>query len=221
MAHLYACQLLSTYQISRITGDNRQRVNWVLQKAGVPVNPRGTGRPRAGRDDQARHLDDLYLRLRLSNTQIAGRVGIPAPAVRYRLLARGVPMRTRGGNNREDRIAVPQDELAHLYVQAGLSAEEVTRQQAFCLSAQELPRGRIQAARSGPVPAGAEDPADSRLTDPVAEPGQLTMHPAVSPPRVLRRQSQCQVADLPARPWAARPVRVRPFPGHQTMPLLD
>jgi hypothetical protein len=129
MAHLYACQLLSTYQIGRITGDNRQRVNWVLRKAGVPVNPRGTGRPRAGRDDQARHLDDLmtdmYLRLRLSTTQIAGRVGIPAPAVRYRLLARGVPMRTRGGNSREDRIAVPQDELAHLYVQAGLSADEV------------------------------------------------------------------------------------------------
>ena len=129
MAHLYACQLLSTYQIGRITGDNRQRVNWVLRKAGVPVNPRGTGRPRAGRDDQARHLDDLmtdmYLRLRLSTTQIAGRVGTPAPAVRYRLLARGVPMRTRGGNSREDRIAVPQDELAHLYVQAGLSADEV------------------------------------------------------------------------------------------------
>ena len=129
MAHLYACQLLSTYQIGRITGDNRQRVNWVLRKAGVPVNPRGTGRPRAGRDDRARHLDDLmtdmYLRLRLSTTQIAGLVGIPAPAVRYRLLARGVPMRTRGGNNREDRIAVPQDELADLYVQAGLSADEV------------------------------------------------------------------------------------------------
>ena len=127
---LYACQLLSTYQIGRITGDNLQRVNWVLRKAGVPVNPRGTGRPRAGRDDRARHLDDLmtdmYLRRRkLSTTQIAGLVGIPAPAVRYRLLARGVPMRTRGGNNREDRIAVPQDELADLYVQAGLSADEV------------------------------------------------------------------------------------------------
>jgi hypothetical protein len=129
MAHLYACQLLSTYQIARITGDNRQRVNWVLRKAGVPVNPHGTGRPRAGRDDQARHLDDLmtdmYLRLRLSTTQIAGLVGIPAAAVRYRLLARGVPMRTRGRNFREDRIVVPQDELADLYVQAGLSADEV------------------------------------------------------------------------------------------------
>ncbi|MGA7416338.1 MAG: hypothetical protein WBW33_38060, partial [Bryobacteraceae bacterium] len=129
MAHLYACQLLSTNQIGRITGNNRQRVNWVLQKAGVAVNPRGTGRPRGGRDDQARHLDelmaDLYRRLRLSTTQIAGLVGIPAAAVRYRLLARGVPMRTRGGNNREDRIVIHQAELAELYLQAGLSADEV------------------------------------------------------------------------------------------------
>jgi hypothetical protein len=129
MAHLYACQLLSTYQIAGITGDNRQRVNWLLRKAGVPVHTRGTGRPRAGRDDQARHLDDLmtdmYRRLGLSTTQLAELVGIPASAVRYRLLARGVPMRTRGGNRREDRIVIPLHELADLYVQAGLSADEV------------------------------------------------------------------------------------------------
>jgi len=129
MAHLYACQLLSTRQIGRITGDNRQRVNWVLRKAGVPVNPRGTGRSRAGRDDQARRLDDLmtdmYVQLRLSTTQIARLVRIPAHAVRYRLLARGVPMRTRGRNNREDRIVIPQAELADLYVRAGLSSDEI------------------------------------------------------------------------------------------------
>jgi hypothetical protein len=100
MAHLYACQLLSTYQIGRITGDNRQRVSWVLRKAGVAVNPSGTGRPRGGRDDQARHLDelmaDLYLRLRLSTTQIAGLVGIPADTV---LRASGVPLRPAGGRS--------------------------------------------------------------------------------------------------------------------------
>jgi hypothetical protein len=100
MGHLYACQLLSTYQIGRITGNNRQRVNWVLRKAGIPVNPHGAGRPKGGRDDRARHLDDLmtdmYLRVRLSTTQIAGLVRIPAHAVRYRLLARGVPMRCAG-----------------------------------------------------------------------------------------------------------------------------
>ena len=129
MAHLYACQLLSTYQIARITGDDRQRVNWLLRKAGVPVNPRGSGRPRAGRDDQARHMDDLmtdlYQGLQLSTTQIAELVDIPASVVRRRLLARSVPMRTRGRNRREDRIVIPQDELADLYLQAGLSADEV------------------------------------------------------------------------------------------------
>ena len=129
MAHLYACQLLSTYQIGRITGDNRQRVNWVLRKAGITVNPRGVGRPKGGRDDQARHRDelmtDLYLHLRLSSTQIAGLVGIPAHTVRDRLVARGVPMRTRGQYNRDDRIVITKAELADLYVQAGLSADEV------------------------------------------------------------------------------------------------
>jgi len=69
--------------------------------------------------------------------------------------------------------------------------EQVTRQQALGLGAQESAPGRIQAARSGPVPAGTEDPPDSRLTDPVAEPGQLAVHPAISPRRVLRRQPQC------------------------------
>jgi hypothetical protein len=131
MAHLYRCQMLSTYQIGRITGNNRQRVNWVLHKAGVTVNPRGTGRRKGGRDDQARYLDDLmadmYSRLRLSTTQIAGLAGISADAVRYRLVARGVPMRTRGRNNREDRIVISEDELADLYVQAGLSADEIGR----------------------------------------------------------------------------------------------
>ncbi|MGO9187946.1 MAG: hypothetical protein ACLP8X_05715, partial [Streptosporangiaceae bacterium] len=57
--------------------------------------------------------------------------------------------------------------------------KEVTRQQALGLSAQEGAPGRTQAARSRPVPPGAEDPADSRITDPVPEPGQLAVHPAV------------------------------------------
>jgi hypothetical protein len=131
IAHLYACQLLSTYQIGRITGDSRQRVNRMLRKAGVAVKPRGTGRPRASRDDQAQRLDelmtDLYLRLRLSSTQIAQLAGIPARTVRDRLHARGVPVRTRGRCNREDRIVIPRVDLADLYVRGGLTADEVGR----------------------------------------------------------------------------------------------
>jgi hypothetical protein len=131
IAHLYACQLLSTYQIARITGVSRQRINRMLRKAGITVKPRGAGRPRAGRDEGARRLDelmtDLYLRLRLSSTQIGGLVGMHAHTVRDRLHARGVPMRTRGRCNREDRIAIPPSDLADLYVRAGLSADDVGR----------------------------------------------------------------------------------------------
>jgi hypothetical protein len=70
-------------------------------------------------------MTDLYLRLRLSSTRIAGFVGINAHTVRDRLVARGVPMRARGRYNRAGRIVIPQGELADLYVQAGLSADEV------------------------------------------------------------------------------------------------
>jgi hypothetical protein len=131
IAHLYACQLLSTYRIARITGDDRQRVNRMLRKAGIAVKPRGAGRPRAYPDDQTRRLDelmtDLYLRLRLSSTQVAQLVGIPARTVRDRLHAGGVPMRTRGRCNREDRIVIPRADLADLYVRSGLTADEVGR----------------------------------------------------------------------------------------------
>jgi hypothetical protein len=128
---LYACQLLSTYRIARITGDDRQRVNRTLRKAGITVGPRGVGRPKTHPDDQTRRLDELmtglYLQLRLSSTQIAELVGIPAHTVRDRLHARGVPVRTRGRCNREDRMVIPRGELADLYVRGGLSADEIGR----------------------------------------------------------------------------------------------
>ena len=131
IAHLYACQLWSTYRIARITGYSRQRVNRMLRKAGMTVKPRGAGRPKAYRDDQARHLDelmtDLYLQLRLSSTQVGQLVGLPARTVRDRLHACGVPMRTRGRCNREDRILIPQADLADLYVRRGLTADDVGR----------------------------------------------------------------------------------------------
>ena len=69
-------------------------------------------------------MGDLYLRLRLPSTQIAELTGIPDRSVRDRLRAHGVPMRTRGRCNREDRIIIPPEDLADLYLRAGLSAGE-------------------------------------------------------------------------------------------------
>jgi hypothetical protein len=66
----------------------------------------------------------LYQEHRMPSTQIAGIAGISEYAVLSRLRARGVPIRTRGRNNREDRVAVSPDDLAALYLQAELSADE-------------------------------------------------------------------------------------------------
>ena len=96
-----------------------------------------------------------------------------------------------------------------------IDGEEVTRQQALRLDAEELSPGRIHAARSGPVPPGAQDPPDRRVADLVAEPGQFAVYAPISPPRVLPCQLQRQVSDLPADRWPTPPVRVGPFPGDQ------
>jgi len=49
----------------------------------------------------------------------------------------------------------------------------------------------------------------------MAEPGQLAVHPAVSPPGIVRRQPQDQFADLRGGRRASRAVRVGPFAGEQ------
>jgi DNA-binding CsgD family transcriptional regulator len=131
IAHLYACQGLSTYKIGAMTGIGRQRVTRLRRRAGIPVKPRGAGRRRSTRDHDAERFDalmaDMYLRLRMPSTQIAELTGIPGRSVRDRLRASGVPMRTRGQYNREDRIAIDPDDLAGLYLRAGLSAGEIGR----------------------------------------------------------------------------------------------
>jgi hypothetical protein len=126
-AHLYQCQVLSARKIGAITGADRHRITAMLRKAGITVVPSGAGRrPRRTAEDE--RLDALmaalYVRQRMPSTQIARLTGLADSAVRDRLRANGVPIRTRGRNNREDRAAVPADDLAALYLQAGMSAEE-------------------------------------------------------------------------------------------------
>jgi hypothetical protein len=126
-AHLYACQGLSTYKIAAVTSTDRQRITRQLRKAGIAVKPRGAGRreTRAPEDEQLDALmAALYLEQRMPSSQVAGITGIPDRTVRQRLRARGVPMRTRGRYNREDRVTISPDDLTALYVRAGLSADE-------------------------------------------------------------------------------------------------
>lgn len=127
VTHLYACTGMSTYRIAELTGLGRQRVARLLTRAGVPVKPRGAGRPRRGDEGHAATdelMARLYTELGCSSAQISAMTGIPQRTVRGRLRARGVRMRTRGPLNREDRITLPVDELERLYINAGLSAAD-------------------------------------------------------------------------------------------------
>ena len=126
-SHLYMCHGLSTYRIAGIVGISRQRVGRLLNRAGVPLKPRGAGRRRQPDAEQAMLTDFaeiLYRQSGLTSGQISALTGMPERTVRDRLRARGVRMRTRGRLNREDRLAVPADAVAELYVLAGLSAAE-------------------------------------------------------------------------------------------------
>jgi hypothetical protein len=131
LAHLYLCRGLSTYAIGRVTGLDRQRVTRVLRKAGVPLRPRGAGRPRPLRHDDPPGLRPLLARLyeaeRLGSPQIAAITGMPARTVRDRLRRYGFTVRTSGRWNREDRQMVPAGALDDLYTRLGLTADEVGR----------------------------------------------------------------------------------------------
>jgi predicted HTH domain antitoxin len=110
-----------------MVGLSRQRVGRLLNKAGVPVKPRGAGRQRKPDAEQAALTDLavlLYESSNLSSSRISALTGMPERTVRDRLRARGVRMRTRGRTNREDRAVAPAEALFELYIQAGLSAAE-------------------------------------------------------------------------------------------------
>jgi len=129
LAHLYLCHGLSTYRIAQLTGNDRQRVTRQLQHAGVVLRPRGAGRLRPLRRQDSPGLAelviDLYRAGKLSSRQIAVITGLPERTVRDRLRRYGVPARTRGRWNREDRRAIPAAALRSLYEQLGLTAAEV------------------------------------------------------------------------------------------------
>jgi DNA-binding CsgD family transcriptional regulator len=132
LAHLYLCEELSTYAIGLITGMNRQRVTRRLHHAGIPLRPRGAGRPRPEQrqgdpPELDRVLEELYLQRRLTTQQIAVILAMPERTVRARLRRYGIRSRTRGNWNREHRRTIPADVLRGLYIDDGLTADEVAR----------------------------------------------------------------------------------------------
>src|SRR5215472_7225528 len=153
-------------------------------------------------DEEAKRADpvpDIY-------QQVAGLLSGPCPV---RVGGHPQDVHTPGRHlHDEQHIQAPEQDR--------VDREEITRQQALSLGAQERPPGGIHAAGSRPAPASPQDPADGRLADMMAETGQLAVDPAVSPGRVLTCQPQHQVADLLARSRPARRARVGPSAGEET-----
>lgn len=130
LVHGYLAEGLSTRQLAARYGVRRVVIAERLHAAGVELPPRGRGRRRADRRwvgpaDLPALLVDWYVRERLTSAEIAERLGVAERTVRNRLVEYGIEVRSRGRCNREDRGAVPTEELIELYVDAGLTAAEV------------------------------------------------------------------------------------------------
>ncbi|MGH3298417.1 MAG: hypothetical protein ACRDP7_42170 [Trebonia sp.] len=146
--------------------------------------------PRAAKDERLDQLlACLYQDLRLPSPQIARLTGMSEHAVRDRLRARGVPIRTRGRPNREDREVVSPADLAALYLQGGLSADET---------------GRLLGVSRTVVLRSAHDQGLTvrvgGLLQPAAPPRS-----SCSPP--------CTPTPKSAAPWPGTASRLSPWPG--------
>lgn len=206
VSHLYLCEGLSTYRIGELAGMDRQRVGRLLARAGVPVKPRGAGRRRRLDEDQVAADDvlaTLYVESCLSSAQLAALTGIPERTVRARLRARGVRMRTRGRLNREDRVSLPADVLARLYLRAGLSAADVGRR--LGVSGQTVLRSAHD--QGLPVRIGGPEPSQG--------PAQIELIDALyADPLVEQALARHGIASIPERGqiWQRFPTPLRVSP---------
>jgi transposase-like protein len=164
----YVVDGLSIRRTADELGLPRKVVSAVLRDLGVAVAPRGAGRARPRRAPApplavAEALVELYVTRRLSRAEVARRLGVPESRIRTWLRHLGVPTRTRGRSNREDRRRDPPQAVEDLYVTAELTADEVA-------SHLGSTRGRVLAsAHEGGIPvrpgaAAAEDQPVPLLT---------------------------------------------------------
>src|ERR1700691_1860095 len=135
VSHLYDCQGLSTYEIATAVGISRQRVGRLLHKAGVPVKPRGAGRPRPPDAEQDALTDlavRLYLQSNLPSGQISALIGVPQRAIRSRLRAR-VVLRTAHDQGLAVRVGgpVPRQGPSDIELIDALYADPLVRQALF------------------------------------------------------------------------------------------
>jgi hypothetical protein len=140
-AHLYACQLLSTYKIAAITGIDRPRITALLRKGGVRVTPSGAGRSKTRPSAAAEEPGQLMTRLRQVHRMLSGAPPARGPSeiellttlyadsrVRRALDRHGVPVAPLTGPVWE-RFPAPQPLTAglvtDLYEDCGLSTHHI------------------------------------------------------------------------------------------------
>jgi hypothetical protein len=129
--HAYLCRQRSVRLIADESGLSRARVSAVVRMLGAPIAERGAGRPRpwtrvADPPDLRDLLIQWYCRERRSCTDIAAMLGVDARTVRNRLQTFGIPRRSKGSHNREDRQELDREHLRHLLIDAGLTARAIS-----------------------------------------------------------------------------------------------
>jgi mutator family transposase len=98
----------------------------------------------------------------------------------------------------------------------GVDGEEVAREHARRLAADELAPGDAGSLASGSEPCFAQELADRRRRDAESERPELARDPLVAPTTVLARESEDQLADLTADRRSPRaPCWVGPAPRHE------
>jgi hypothetical protein len=70
-------------------------------------------------------LLDLYVNQRRTRAEVAAKLGVSEALVRAWLTDLGLPVHSRGGLFREDRMRLPMRPLADLYVKAEMPAEQI------------------------------------------------------------------------------------------------
>jgi hypothetical protein len=136
-----------------------------------------------------------------------------------RLLRRPRTIRTLAQTGKMHPPAGKLDEKQHIDPPQHdrVDREEVARDQAPCLAANELTPRHPTAPASRPDPSSDQDVADTRRRDLGPKPSQLARDPPVPPPRVLPSQPQDQLSNVTVHPWpTGTPSRICPAASHKS-----
>jgi DNA-binding CsgD family transcriptional regulator len=130
VVRMYLDEGLSARQIAASLHLSRPRVSSALREAGLALAGRGRGRRRPNRrlpepEDLSGVLRQLYVEQRLTSKTVGELLGMSERTVRERLEEHGIPRRTKGGFDRQDRLDPDPAAVAELYLDRGMTAKEI------------------------------------------------------------------------------------------------